>query len=211
MKLLLDSPAKYYLAAKSRFDFVGGQLLSPTTARRRAYVGDAFAIDNGAFSGFQEKLFFNLLARNKEHRPMCLWVVAPDIVANGRRTLELFDHFFPMLEGWPPAIAIQDGMEDLPIPWGLLRGGGVFLGGSTEFKESQAAIDILKTARAMGFKTHVGRINTPKRWKLFEDMADTCDGTGCSRFDWMLDKIAARDFQDTPLLDGCDEPTTTTV
>jgi len=177
-----------------------GQLISPPTFR--AWFGYPYAIDNGAFGGFDEARFLSILKRQKaDGHGKCLFVACPDVVGSARRTLEVFDAWAPRLDGWPVALVAQDGIEELPIPWEMCR--AVFIGGSTEWKESQSAADVVRAAKIIGKHVHVGRVNTPRRFAHFEELgADTCDGTGVSRYTWMLDKIAARDYEDTPLFDS---------
>jgi len=142
------------------------------------------------FSGFDRKGFQSLLAREWDSRSRCLFVAAPDIVGNARRTLELFDHWGPKLEGWPVALVIQNGQEDLPIPWELID--AVFIGGDDKFKTSAEAEAVIKTARAMGKWSHVGRVNTPERVeKVMEMGCDSIDGSGIAQYSHMRHRIAS--------------------
>jgi hypothetical protein len=159
-----------------------GQLLTPLTCYRR--WSDAWAIDNGAFSGFREAAFVSLLEREKTAEG-CLFVCCPDIVGNARRTLEVFDVWQTRIQSmrYPVALVLQDGIEDLEIPWARLQ--AVFVGGSTEFKGSKAASDCARAARMLGKWVHVGRVNTPIRYDYWKPLADSCDGSGVSRFTHM--------------------------
>jgi hypothetical protein len=187
VKLLIDNNPRVVAAKSAAYSFVGGQLLTPLTRNRNH--GGVFAIDNGAFSGFRRDGFLSLLQRNEGHRERCLFVCCPDVVGSARRTLEAFEHWSARLRAWPVALVAQDGLENLPIPWTSLA--AVFIGGSTEWKESKSAADVIRAAQIMGVHTHVGRINTPARWRLFSALGvDTCDGSGVSRYDHMLDAIA---------------------
>jgi hypothetical protein len=170
-----------------------GQLITPLTARTNR--GCVWALDNGAFAQFDAKNFMRLLNRDEKHKDKCKFVACPDVVGSARRTLELFNHWFPELDGWPIALVAQDGQEDLPIPWDDIA--SVFIGGSTEFKQSEAALQIGKTGKAMGKWVHVGRINTVDRFNRWIDVANSFDGTGVSRFTWMRTAIA----EGQPLLD----------
>ena len=90
---------------------------------------------------------------------------------------------------WPLALVIQDGMEDMEIPWDELA--AVFIGGCDPWKDSKAALDIVKTAKILNKHSHVGRVNTIKRYKLYAEIGtDTCDGSGIAMYDHMLDGIA---------------------
>src|SRR3990167_10889022 len=93
-----------------------GQLLTPLTRYTLRDPVMPWAIDNGAFAGFEEKSFLSLLKREEHHKANCLFVTAPDVVASARRTLEVFDRWKGRLATWPIALAIQDGQQDLEIP-----------------------------------------------------------------------------------------------
>ena len=188
MKFLIDkSPKDVERKMGLHPDFVKGQLLTPLTRYRN--FGGTFAIDNGAFSGFCHKAFQALLEREKCNKELCLFVTVPDIVGSARRTLEIWKYRHRFIRNWPMALVMQDGMEDLEIPWGELS--AVFIGGGDPWKDSKVAVDIVKTAKTLGKHTHVGRVNTLKRYKLFAEAgADTCDGSGVAMYDHMLDDIA---------------------
>lgn len=196
MMVLLDTGPKQWELART--ELVGvevGQLLTPLT--RYADHGARYAIDNGAFSGFDAAGFLRLLDRQREHRDRCIFVAAPDVVGSARRTLEVFRHWYPRLHGWPVALVAQDGLEDLDIPWHLLA--AVFIGGSTEWKLGRHAEAVVRAAKAMGKWVHIGRVNTPGRFDKFEAMgADSCDGSGIARYSWMREELTAG----VPLFEG---------
>jgi len=86
MKFLVDtSPAK--MVGLADRELVGGQLLTPLT--RYSNFGGTFAIDNGAFSGFDKSAFKSLLEREWTNRERCLFVAVPDVVGSMARTLDL--------------------------------------------------------------------------------------------------------------------------
>lgn len=168
-----------------------GQLLTPLTRYRLRDPSKPWAIDNGAFAGFREAEFLALLEREKERRSTCLFVTAPDVVASARRTLEIFGHWRPRLDGWKVALVCQDGQEDLPLPWDQID--AVFIGGSTKFKCSEAAGHIIRAAKILRKWVHAGRVNDPNRWKHFEELgADSADGTGIARYSHMRRNIEGR-------------------
>lgn len=169
---------------------VMGQLLTPLT--RYKNWGGLFAMDNGAFTKFPEAGFRRMLKRNLQHRLRCLFVTCPDIVGNARRTLDIFHHNDVWLgEGvWPVALVAQNGLEDLDIPWWDLQ--CLFIGGIDPWKESNACADLVREAKRRGKWVHVGRVNTTERFELFHHLgADSCDGSGVSRYDHMLANIEA--------------------
>lgn len=171
-----------------------GQLLTPLTRFTLQNPELPWAIDNGAFARFEEKSFLSLLKREEHHKENCLFVTAPDVVGSARRTLEVFKVWKDKLAGWPVALAIQDGQEDLDIPWHDIA--AVFIGGGTSFKLSPQAGHVIKAAKIMGKWAHVGRVNDPSRFAYFEELgADSIDGTGISRYSHMREAISKRDRQ----------------
>ena len=200
MQFLIDQQADRVTDLSGRYAFVGGQLLTPLS-RYLPWDG-SFAIDNGAYSSCDVPAFRKFVGRVKPHRERCLWLAVPDVVGSARRTLEVFRELAFDFHGWPLALVCQDGQEDHAIPWDRIS--GVFIGGSTEWKDSPHAVHILKAAQLLGKHTHVGRVNTPQRFAKFAGLGvETCDGSGASRYDWMLDNIA-ESLKVRPLLeDSC--------
>lgn len=170
------------------------QLLTPLTRYRLQREASRFAIDNGAFSSFDSKAFDALLCREFERRQNCIFVCAPDVVGSARRTLEIFHRWKDKLKDWPIALVAQDGQQDLEIPWDEIE--AIFIGGSTEFKLSRHAEQIVRCAKVLNKWVHVGRVNTPGRFEYFEKMgADSIDGTGLSRYSWMREGVFRRAHQ----------------
>lgn len=164
------------------------QLLTPLTNYKPQKPHQHFGIDNGCFSGFNRAAFERLLERESDRKELCRFVALPDVVASARRTLECFEHWVDLVPGWPAALVAQDGLEDLPIPWDSLD--AIFIGGSTEWKMSHHAADVIRAAKIFGKWVHVGRVNTPGRFEHFDALgADSIDGTGLSRYSWMRERI----------------------
>lgn len=184
---LLDTTDYKVKSRQQQFpSLVGGQLITPLT--RRSNWGGAYAIDNGAFSGFQETYFKNILTREEGNRDRCLFVVMPDVVGDARRTLEIWQRRSKWAEGWPRALVAQDGLEDLEVPWDEID--ALFIGGGDPWKDSKASLDLVRTAKILGKHVHVGRVNDAARFQRFAELgADTCDGSGASMYDHMLEKI----------------------
>jgi hypothetical protein len=193
MKFLLDSSASKCVEG----DLIAGQLLTPLS---NFALGDGpFAIDNGGFTRFDAGAFRRLLTKCRNAVERCLFVAVPDVVGSARRTLETFDIWNPLLDAWPRALVAQDGLEDLPIPWQHIS--SVFIGGTTTWKESQAACAIIKAAQIAGKHVHVGRVNTIRRFRKFDELGcDTCDGSGVVRFGWMMEAIRRGQTDDQPRL-----------
>lgn len=126
----------------------------------------------------------------------CLFVVVPDRPFDAGETLALWRHWhhklrrqlnrFDNLAGvrkpWLGlAFAAQDGQESLPLPdeadW-------IFTAGSTDWKLSSAAAEVMVRAWDAGKFIHVGRVNSQKRYRYFQGLAEqldldivSCDGT----------------------------------
>ncbi len=164
------------------------QLLTPLTRFKRQNETAHFAIDNGAFTRFDETAFLSLLEREKQARKLCRFVCCPDVVAEACRTIELFNEWQYKLEGWPLAFVAQDGIENQFIPWDGIK--AVFIGGSTDWKMGSHAAAVIKTGKILHKWVHVGRVNTPGRFEHFESLgADSIDGSGLGRFSWMRERI----------------------
>lgn len=141
-----------------------------------------WAIDNGAFSGFDEGAFVRTLERFAG-RPGCLFVTAPDVVGDAAATLARWPFWAQLIRGLghAPAFAAQDGLTDDRVPWPEL--GALFIGGTTAFKESAAATALCGIARAKGIWVHWGRVNGRRRYALAQKAgAQSIDGSGFSRY-----------------------------
>lgn len=179
--------------AESEIGYSVEELFTPLTRRAPKRPQSHFAIDNGAFSkqGFCPRKFRNLIERHKDRISLCRFVVVPDVVFSARRTLEVFEHWRHELPRWKLAFVAQDGQENLPIPFEHID--CLFIGGSTRWKESDAALACVRAARACEKWVHIGRINEKNRFEGFEKLnADSCDGTGIGQYSWMREQIRER-------------------
>ncbi len=167
-------------------------LLSPATGLKN--YGIRYALDNGAWSAFKAGTEFNvdafvaavvLIGRGAD------WVVVPDIVQGGAASLELSRKWLPWVLDNAPAglIAVQDGMTVDEIAPLLSPRVGIFVGGSTEFKEQTMGM-WAALAHEHGAICHVGRVNTKRRIFLCAAAnADSFDGSSVSRFAKTLPKL----------------------
>jgi len=143
---------------------------------------DRWAMDNGAFAGFDEGAYLRMLERYAGIAG-CLFVTAPDVVADAAATLARWPFWSRLLRGigHAPAFVAQDGLTPARVPWEEL--GALFIGGSTEYKESDAARELCGVAKARGLWVHWGRVNSRRRYALaLKAGADSLDGTGFSMF-----------------------------
>jgi len=144
------------------------------------------ALDNGAFSNyakkepFDEYLFTKTLSTCLKHKIYLDFIVCPDIVAGGLRSLNFSCTWrdrliFPRL-----ALAVQDGMEPEHI-WPISGFSHIFVGGTIEWKMDtlEQWVDL---ARKMGRKIHVGQIGKlPYLNRCKELGVDSCDSTSYVR------------------------------
>jgi hypothetical protein len=173
-----------------------GRLLTPrhyTNVLGMVAAGLPWAADNDAFSGFDEAAFSTMLGQIAG-LPGCLFVVAPDVVADAQATLDLFAVWAPkiMAGGLPPALAAQDGLEHLDVPWDWLD--ALFVGGSTVWKMSEAAAQLVAEAHARGKWTHMGRVNSLRRIEHAGAIGcDSADGTSYVRYTdrWLPGALSA--------------------
>jgi hypothetical protein len=145
-----------------------------------------WAMDNGAFSGFDAGAFVRMLERFSSCSG-CLFVTAPDVVADAASTVALWPFWSSLISGVGrrPAFVAQDGLTPDRVPWEPLSedGGVLFIGGSTAYKESAEARTLCGIAKARGIWVHWGRVNGKRRYELaLKAGADSIDGTGFSMY-----------------------------
>lgn len=155
-----------------------GRIVTPVKSSTRIPDGRSWCIDNNLYSGcFDEVAFWRLLDNMRPYRPTCKFVVAPDVVANPIATMHLYRYYGPAIHaaGWPVAFVAQDGQELYPFP---PEYDALFIGGTTEWKLSEAALWCIQQAKAAGKWVHVGRVNSQKRIRHFQLAGvDSVDGT----------------------------------
>jgi hypothetical protein len=150
--------------------------------------GFPYALDNGAWTDhaagrdFDDERFKTLVDRLGGAAD---WIVAPDIVAGGVRSLRLSLVWLAdlLVRTRMVLIPVQDGLEppdlvNVVMPKRI----GIFLGGSTEWKLANMQLWD-KFCAERGIYYHVGRVNTIKRVRLANQAgADSIDGSSASRY-----------------------------
>ena len=156
-----------------------GVMLSYNANHTTKHGHTLFAADNGCFvqgEKYTDSGFLQWLATLD--KTFCLFAVAPDVVGDAAATR---DRAYPMLPkirelGFKAAYVCQDGETPDQILWDELD--AIFIGGSTEWKLSQAAADIATHAKKKNKWVHMGRVNSYKRLRYAEAIGcDSCDGT----------------------------------
>jgi hypothetical protein len=179
---------------------VAGAAVHPQAAGRPGITegcGIRWAADNDCFNGFDPGRYLELLEAIS-YRSGCLFVTTPDVVAEAKATLALFERWQPVLQRvWatvnetdvdpgvpvhqPIALVAQDGLERLPVPWDQLQ--ALFIGGSTQWKLGPHAARLVREAKERGKWVHVGRVNTLQRIRWCMALGvDSIDGSGFARF-----------------------------
>lgn len=128
-----------------------------------------------------------------------LWVAVPDVVrcrcgamkpcvgknrgpgceplGDAQATREQFREWHMWLCHLPLAFVLQDGCEAPGmVPWDAPSLAGVFVGGSTAWKLSSAAADLVREARRRGLHAHIGRCSTGRLIRYAASI-------GCTSFD----------------------------
>lgn len=145
-----------------------------------------WAMDNGAFSGFDTGAFVRMLERFRRVSG-CLFVTAPDVVGDAAATLSLWPFWSQLIAGIGrrPAFVAQDGLTPERVPWEQLHEeeGVLFIGGSTAYKESADVRTLCGVAQANGIWVHWGRVNGKRRYELaMKAGAQSIDGSGFSMY-----------------------------
>lgn len=164
-----------------------GILLSPACGNgieRTMASGLPWAMDNGAYSGFDATAYKKMVAKCEGHQRHGLrWITCPDVVGDHQATLNLFDQWgmYLLRRHLPVAFVAQDGCTTGDVPWEFIQ--CLFIGGTTEWKLGEDVVRLLEICRLKGFNVHVGRVNSRKRIRwCFDQGVASVDGTSMSRF-----------------------------
>lgn len=142
-------------------------------------AGIPWAADNDGFQGFKPGPWFTMMGK-LANKGGCLFVAAPDVVADWEATRVLWDIYWPVIHDadLPAAVVLQDGCEQVPS-----EADAVFVGGSTVWKMSDAARRLVDDAKDRGLWVHMGRVNSNRRLQLAASWGcDSVDGSGWAKF-----------------------------
>ena len=160
----------------------------------RPVPGVVWAADNGCFADperFDVQRYLRWLdARDRE---TCLFAAAPDWPpmpdhglpgGDWSATLDRFEEVSPAIRasGYRVALVAQNGLEVYldQLEFWFWRGevDAIFLGGDDSWKVSDAAAEIVQSARRFGLWCHMGRCNSARRIRRAYEMGcDSADGT----------------------------------
>lgn len=150
------------------------------TIARARLLNRIWAADNGCFKNPDLNVddYLRWLVNLQPYQRNCLFATAPDVVGNARATWERSESVLPAIRalGFKAALVAQDGIEDRPVRWGAFD--VLFIGGTTEWKLSRYAFDVMLQAKREGLWIHMGRVNSRKRLRIAElSGVDSADGT----------------------------------
>lgn len=143
-----------------------------------------WAADNGCFTkgdDFDGLRYLNWLNDRRPFLLKCLFATAPDVVGDPEATWARSEPWFRPLRllDYRAALCLQDGAEDHERTWDEHESWDTaFIGGSTEWKVSEAAEECIGRARTLGHRVHMGRVNSLKRMRLATSWGcESTDGT----------------------------------
>lgn len=166
-------------AIETRADL--GIIATPTSTRISQWAVDSdWIADNGCFGkNFDEERWWRWLSRRAEDRGnRCRFATAPDVVGDHRDTLTRSAPWLPRIRdlGYPAAFVAQDGATPGTVPWDDFD--ALFIGGTTDFKLSEASRELVGEAVARGKHAHMGRVNSQRRLRTAHSWGcDSVDGT----------------------------------
>jgi hypothetical protein len=156
--------------------------------------GFPYCLDNGAWWAFVNGQPFDEVAFLRAYEMLAAgadFVVLPDVVAGGLPSLDFSLSWRERLGKpvCPQLLAVQDGMEPHDVTAIVGPHLGIFVGGSTEWKEARVS-DWGELARKVSAYMHVGRANSARRIALCAAAgADSFDGSSASRYAVTLPKL----------------------
>lgn len=196
--MLIYSANNYH---KDRLEFIHnnqdklGLVFSPPYDYRPNYKFRYF-LDNGAFSCFVKGIewssdnFLNLRKRFLKNEKKPDFIILPDIVAGGKKSLKRSELWLNILydETTNYYLAVQDGLTPNNIKT-VDKINGLFVGGTMEWKLKTAA-KWVQFAHKNNLKCHIGRIGTIEKIKWAEKIkADSIDSSNFARHKYIWDEL----------------------
>lgn len=182
-----------YLSGKLKSEHIGkrpdiGVMVSFRPDRLASAAGVAlenltkgpFGIDNSCYKNpdIDVDLYLQWASIFVPCKHNCLFMTAPDLVGDALETWKRSESVLPRIRdlGFPAALVAQDGIENYPVRWGSFD--VLFLGGTTDWKLSEAAFQIAREAKQHGIPVHMGRVNSRRRIRIAVlELCDSADGT----------------------------------
>lgn len=192
---------------------IGGKL-DDRSGRVQPLPGLPYVIDNGAWAcneagiDWQHGPLERLVERLAGLPDRPGWLVLPDIVAGGERSLERSLTWLDGHRGWlrdcgipSVALAVQNGMTPERVGPLLTEHGidVIFVGGDRRWKWSTVH-EWAELGLDLGVRVHVGRVNGERRAKICRDIGcASIDGSSVTRYAKNAEKMArAHDGTEVP-------------
>lgn len=175
-----------YLSGCVRADLIGlrpdlGVILTPRMGNVVDLTRCPWGADTDCYGnpeGYETGGYLAWLRARSYAAATCLFATAPDVVGDAVATWERAEPVLPLIRalGLPAALVAQDGLEDMAVPWDGFD--VLFIGGTTEWKLSHHARDLIAEARRHGKRVHLGRTNSQLRLETAAMIGcDSADGT----------------------------------
>lgn len=140
-----------------------------------------WAADTGMFAApekFDPVAYLFWLYQRRHAADRCLFATAPDVWGDATATLRLSRPFLPLIRalGFKAALVAQDGLTPDRVPWDDID--VLFVGGSDDWRGSDAVANLAREAKARGKRLHLGRVNSLARLRMAQGLGfDSADGT----------------------------------
>lgn len=167
-----------------------GILNSPETRRQNptTFQGAMWASDNDAYTYWLHKQAYNplpllkCLAKWQAYSDTCLFVNAPDVIADFDATVRNFWYWQPLIKayGFKVAFTVQNGYRHnwQTLELCLSYADALFIGCTNSEKYHPRMWDVVKLAKERGLWVHNGRVNNPSKIQISISMGcDSFDGT----------------------------------
>jgi hypothetical protein len=138
-----------------------------------------WAADTGCFANpeaHDDEVYLRFL--DARPRETCLFATAPDRFGDGIATLAVARPMLPRIRelGFPAALVAQAGMTPELVPWEDVD--VLFVGGPDAWQHSEALLVLVREAKRLGKRIHVGRVNGFRRYRWAKAIgAESADGT----------------------------------
>ena len=170
-------PKKYELQ-ENLFNAGFGVLNTPYSLKKRPSNKWQWAADNGCFSNRWEHHVWEKWLKSNEQPETALFATVPDVVCDHQATIQRWNIYWQQVKtlGYKTAFVLQDNATIKSMPISDMD--ALFIGGSTKYKLSDDAYQIVQHCKSLGKWVHMGRVNSQRRMQIaYEWGCDSVDGT----------------------------------
>lgn len=155
-----------------------GVLSTPYSLQKRPSNQWVWAADNGCYSKRWEHHTWEKWLKSNVNPETALFATVPDVVCDHDATIKKWHHHWEQVKeyGYKTAFVLQDYATLDTMP--LSDMDALFIGGSTNYKLSDEAHQIVKHCKGLGKWIHMGRVNSQRRMQIaYQWGCDSVDGT----------------------------------